>query len=230
MKLLKAFTLSSMVAAGTVLRETEASASDIAEPKERERRFLGMLAAAAAHHFLGNDVADETASPADFSMEQSENMPEERQRRFWHELAANAAHAVINHYVGDESDSPADQSENMPEERQRRFWGALAHAAGSVARGLLGDEAQSPAENMPEERQRRFWGAVAHAAGQFAKGFMGHETPNAENLHNAYAAMPEHRQRRFWHALAANAAHAVVNHYLGYLNDVWTKKFQYLHT
>ena len=42
-----------------------------------------MLAAAAAHHFLGDDVADETASPADFSMEQSENMPEERQRRFW---------------------------------------------------------------------------------------------------------------------------------------------------
>ena len=40
MKLLKAFTLSSMVAAGTVLRETEASASDIAAPKERERRFL----------------------------------------------------------------------------------------------------------------------------------------------------------------------------------------------
>merc|ERR1712226_1519193 len=143
MKLLKAFTLSSMVAAGTVLRETEASASGIAEPKERERRFLGMLAAAAAHHFLGDDVADETASPADFSME---------------------------------------QSENMPEERERLFWGALAHAAGSVARGLLGDEAQSPAENMPEERQRRFWGAVAHAAGQFAKGFMGDDSPNAENL------------------------------------------------
>ena len=94
--------------------------------------------------------------------------------------------------------------------------GALAHAAGSVARGLLGDEAQSPAENMPEERQRRFWvsfflkvmretdffqGAVAHAAGQFAKGFMGQETDvatAAENLHNAYAQLPVERQRRFW--------------------------------
>ena len=42
-----------------------------------------MLAAAAAHHFLGDDVADETASSADNSMEQSENMPEERERRFW---------------------------------------------------------------------------------------------------------------------------------------------------
>jgi len=42
----------------------------------------GLLAAGAgalAHHLLG----EETESPADNSMEQSENMPEERQRRFW---------------------------------------------------------------------------------------------------------------------------------------------------
>jgi len=112
----------------------------------------------------------------------------------------------------------------MPEERQRRFWGAVAHAAGQFAKGFMGQETDvaTAAENLhnayaqlPVERQRRFWGAVAHAAGQFAKGFMGDDSPNAENLHNAYAAMPEHRQRRFWHALAANAAHAVVNHYLG---------------
>ena len=38
-----------------------------------------MLAAGLASHFLG----EETASPADNSMEESENMPEERQRRFW---------------------------------------------------------------------------------------------------------------------------------------------------
>ena len=44
-----------------------------------------MLAAGLAHHFLGEETAspDEIASPADNSMEESENMPEERQRRFW---------------------------------------------------------------------------------------------------------------------------------------------------
>ena len=40
-----------------------------------------MLAAAAAHHFLGDETAssDEIAN----SMEQSEDMPAERHRRFW---------------------------------------------------------------------------------------------------------------------------------------------------
>merc|ERR1712226_684125 len=166
MKLLKAFTLSSMVAAGTVLRETEASASGIAEPKERERRFLGMLAAAAAHHFLGDDVADETASPADFSMEQSENMPEERQRRFWGALA-HAAGSVARGLLGEKSENWHSAYNALSVERQKRFWGQLAHAAGSFAKGFMGDSSPNAADlhneyaAMPEHRQRRFWRELA---------------------------------------------------------------------
>ena len=70
---------------------------------QRKLIFKGALAHAAGHFargFLGDKTAspdaqsaaenlhnayasDEVASPADNSMEQSENMPEERQRRFW---------------------------------------------------------------------------------------------------------------------------------------------------
>ena len=96
MKLLKVFTLSSMVAAGTVMRENEASASDIAESKQRQRRFGGIHFL--YHHFLGDDVADETASSADNSMKQSENMPKERERRFWVRLFLKVMSEKIDFY------------------------------------------------------------------------------------------------------------------------------------
>ena len=72
------------------------------------------MAAGLASHFLG----DETASPADNSMEQSDNVPQERKRRKFH-------------FLGDETASPDAEStaENlhntyaaMTEKRQRRFW------------------------------------------------------------------------------------------------------------
>ena len=104
----------------------------------------------------------------------------------------------------------------------------MAHAAGSVARGLLGDQADAPdvataAENwhnaytaMPVERQRRFWvrffmkvmngkndflkGQVAHAAGQFAKGFLGDETASSDEVASPADESMEQspRERRFW--------------------------------
>ena len=66
-----------------------------------------MLAAAAAHHFLGDDVADDTASPADNSMEQSENMHDERQRRFWVRVFLKVMNETIDLYRVNGITSPA---------------------------------------------------------------------------------------------------------------------------
>ena len=111
MKLLKAFTLSSMVAAGTVMRETEASASDIAEPADNSMEQLENMPAERQRRFWVRFLIGHLTTEITICL-----------KFIKRQLAANAAHAVINHYVGDESDSPAEQSENMPEERQRRFW------------------------------------------------------------------------------------------------------------
>ena len=98
-----------------------------------------------------------------------------------------------------------------------------------------------------------FKGALA---GHVISHVLGDETASpdvestAENLHNAYAAMPEHRQRRFWviffYLSSDNLEKgSVKNLYsinwlpallillsiitLDRFNDVWTKRFQYLH-
>ena len=104
------------------------------------------LAANAAHAAINHYVGDEADSPADNSLEQSENMPEERHRRFWVRFFLKVMNDLLNCLKG-----------------------ALAHAAGSVARSFLGDQDNAPdvataAENlhntyaaMSEKRQRRFW-------------------------------------------------------------------------
>merc|ERR1711953_776015 len=108
---LKLFTLASMAAAGTVRQDKEIASSGGSDMEELKRQVFAELA---------RRLDDETASPADNSLEQSENMSEERERRWW---------------AGDETASPDDESfaENlhntyaaMPEKRQRRFWAKLA--------------------------------------------------------------------------------------------------------
>jgi len=129
------FTLASMVAAGTVMEDKEIAQSGSSDFEELRRQIYAELA---------RRLDDETASPADKSLEQSENMPEERERRWW-------AHAE----TASPDDESLEQSENMPEERERRWWSHAETASPddeSVAENLHNTYAA-----MPEERQRRFW-------------------------------------------------------------------------
>merc|ERR1711990_1023429 len=90
---LKLFTLASMAAAGTVRQDKEIASSGGSDLEELKRQVYAELA---------RRLDDETASPADNSLEQSENMPEERERRFFN----------LFHHFGDETASPADNSLN----------------------------------------------------------------------------------------------------------------------
>ena len=78
--------------------------------------------------------------------------------------------------------------------------GALAHAAGSFAKGFMGDSSPNAADlhneyaAMPEHRQRRFWVRFYHLS--------------SDNFELVCLNLIQRQ-------LAANAAHAAINHYVG---------------
>merc|ERR1711990_111350 len=114
---LKLFTLASMVAAGTVSQDKEIASSGGSDLEELKRQVYAELA---------RRLDDETASPADNSLEQSENMPEERERRM----------VVAHRWPGEVPASP-DTYATMPEKRQRTLFTAKL-VKKLIAEGVLG--------------------------------------------------------------------------------------------